>query len=86
MQEELLDVEGPDRPLDTPATNGSQHRLLLRPEEACAFLQLNDEQVQFLINTRQIVSIRIAGEERFDVRDLERLIETYKTTAERRAL
>lgn len=32
----------------------------------------------------QILAIRIAGEERFDLRDLERLIETYKSTAQRR--
>lgn len=77
MQEELLGV-------DTPAMNRSQRRLL-RHEEVCTFLQLSREQVQLPINTRQIVGIRIAGEERFDARDLERLIAAYKTTAQRRA-
>lgn len=48
-------------------------------------LHLNEEQVQFLINTRQITRIRIAGEQRFDSRDIDQLIESYKTTAQRRA-
>jgi uncharacterized protein (UPF0261 family) len=47
-------------------------------------LHLSDEQLQFLINTKQITVLRIAGEERFDSRDLETLIESYKTTASRR--
>jgi hypothetical protein len=59
-------------------------RLLIRPE-VLQMLQLNEEQVQGLVNTRQIVPIRIAGEERFDSRDLERLIDSYRTTALRRA-
>jgi hypothetical protein len=46
---------------------------------------LHSDQVQFLINTRQIIAVRILGEERFDSRDLERLIDTYKATAVRRA-
>ncbi len=59
-------------------------RLLFR-SEVHQMLQLTDAQVQGLINTRQITALRIAGEERFDSRDLERLIDTYKTTALRRA-
>ena len=59
-------------------------RLLVRLE-VLQMLQLTDVQVQGLINTRQIIALRIAGEERFDSRDLERLIDTYKTTALRRA-
>jgi hypothetical protein len=59
-------------------------RLLIRLE-VLQMLQLTDEQVQGLVNTRQIVPIRIAGEERFDSRDLERLIDSYRTTALRRA-
>jgi hypothetical protein len=61
-----------------------RRRLLIRPE-VLQMLQLTDEQVQGLLNTRQIVPIRIAGEERFDSRDLERLIDSYRTTALRRA-
>jgi hypothetical protein len=61
----------------------SQRRLLVR-DEVISLLQITAENVQQLINTRQLLAIRIAGEERFDSRDLDRLIETYKTTAARR--
>jgi len=47
-------------------------------------LQLTGEQVQGLINTRQLLAFRIAGEERFDSRDFDGLIEIYKATAARR--
>lgn len=57
---------------------------LLTRQEAMWLLHLSDEQLQFLINTKQITVLRIAGEERFDSRDLETLIESYKTTASRR--
>ncbi len=63
---------------------GDQRRLLLR-REVESLLQLSEEQVQRLINTRQITVICIAGEERFDSRELDLLIETYKKTAQRRA-
>jgi hypothetical protein len=61
-----------------------QRRLLLQGDVQ-SLLQLSEDQVQQLINTRQITVIRITGEERFDSRDLERLIDTYKATALRRA-
>jgi hypothetical protein len=60
-------------------------RRLLRREEVVVYLQLSDEQVQVLINTRQLTPIRIAGEERFDLKDLEALIRSYKATSTRRA-
>ena len=60
------------------------HRRLLVREEVIAMLQLPIENVQQLIDTRQILPLRITGEERFDSIDLDRLIETYKTTASRR--
>lgn len=60
-----------------------QRRLMAR-EEVLAVLQLSDDQVQQLINTRQIQTIMIVGEERFDSLDLYRLIEAYKSTASRR--
>jgi hypothetical protein len=59
-------------------------RRLLTRDEVLLLLQLSVEQLQLLIRTRQLVPIRIAGEERFDSRDLEQLIESYKTTALRR--
>lgn len=61
-------------------------RRLLRRAEIQEILELSEEQVQYLINTRQITAIRIAGEERFDSRDIERLIDGYKATASRRPL
>lgn len=60
------------------------HRRLLVREEVQATLQLPDEKVQHLIDTRQILALRIAGEERFDSLDIDRLIESYRTTASRR--
>lgn len=60
-------------------------RHLLRRDAVLARLELSDEQVQSLVNTRQLTVIRIQGEERFDSDDLDRLIETYKATAARRA-
>lgn len=59
-------------------------RLLLR-EDVIFRLQLSEDQVQQLINTRQLTTIRIASQERFDSLDLERLIDSYKTTASRRS-
>ena len=97
MNGEFISVDGANRPLDAPAASADDQTLpgtlppnhfqrqLLRHEQVCVVLQLNPEQVQFLINTQQIVRIRIAGEERFDTRDLDRLIDTYKATALRRA-
>jgi hypothetical protein len=83
--------ESPDLDLDGPVTGNAvgdraklERRLLFR-SEVLQMLQLTEVQVQGLIDTRQIVAIRIAGEERFDSRDLERLIDTYKATALRRA-
>lgn len=60
-------------------------RQLHSRDELMALLNLKEEQVQFLINTRQITRIRIAGEERFDSRDVDGLIDSYKATAERNA-
>jgi hypothetical protein len=63
----------------------SQHdrRLLVRTE-IVSLLQLPDEKVQQLVDTRQLLPIRIAGEERFDSKDLFQLIDAYKITAARR--
>ncbi len=61
-----------------------RRRLLLRSDVE-SLLQLSEDQVQQLINTRQITVIRIRGEYRFDSSELDLLIETYKETAQRRA-
>ena len=73
-----LDAEQP------PGLVRGERRLLLRSEVE-SLLQLSEDKVQQLINTHQITAIRIQGEERFDSRELDLLIETYKKTAQRRA-
>ncbi len=67
-----------------PPMHRPQPRRLLLRAEALSYLQLDDEQLQTLINTRQITPVRIAGVERFDLNDLDQLINEYKTTASRR--
>jgi hypothetical protein len=59
-------------------------RRLYQPTELPDILQLSEEQIQFLVDTRQLTLIRIAGEDRFDARDIDQLISSYKTTASRR--
>jgi len=67
-------------------SEGTRHpRRLYTREDVMNLLKLNEDQVQFLINTRQITRILIAGEERFDSRDIDKLIDSYKVTAARRA-
>jgi hypothetical protein len=67
------------------ATMNNQHerRLMLRGE-IVALLQLPDHKIQTLVDTRQILPIRIEGEERFDSKDVYQLIDVYKATASRR--
>ena len=67
-------------------TSTRSDRRLHRRAKVQEVLDLSEEQVQYLINTRQITAIRIAGEERFCSRDIDRLIEGYKATASRRPL
>jgi hypothetical protein len=52
--------------------------------ELPALLRLTPEQVDRLINTGQLRPIRICGEVRFDSRELDALIETYKQVANRK--
>jgi len=52
--------------------------------EAGSYLRLDDDKLQALIDTRQITPIRISGAERFDLNDLDELINAYKATASRR--
>jgi hypothetical protein len=78
-------VKEADRPAPPIGTGRSERRLLIRGE-VLVLLHLNDEQLQQLINTRQLTPFLITGEERFDSRDVYRLIESYMTTASRRQL
>jgi hypothetical protein len=59
-------------------------RRLLTQEEVGAVLQLDSSRVEWLVNTDQIRPIRIAGAIRFDSRELDALIETYKQIATRK--
>jgi hypothetical protein len=61
-------------------------RRLLTRMDVLSLLQLSGEQVQHLIDTRQINLIRIEGEERFDSRDIYQLIDSYISTASRRPI
>ena len=65
--------------------HSSPERRLLVRDEILSLLQLSDEEVQQLVTTHQLTPIRIAGHERFDLKDVYQLIDAYKRTAERRA-
>jgi hypothetical protein len=47
-------------------------------------LQLTQEQIDWLVSTRQLQPLKICGESRFDSRQIDDLINTYLTTASRR--
>ena len=76
-------VANADRAEHTRGLGLNDRRLLIR-DEVVLLLHLTDQQVQQLINTRQLTPFFIAGEERFDSRDVYRLIESYMSTASRR--
>jgi hypothetical protein len=61
-----------------------QERRLLVRDEVLSVLQLADEEVQQLVDTHQLIPLRICGQERFDSKDLFQLIDSYKATASRR--
>ncbi len=72
-----------DQPGTSRAPESSLRRLLIR-EDVLLLLHLCDEQVQQLINTGQLTPFLLAGEERFDSRDVYHLIDAYMCTAARR--
>lgn len=61
-----------------------QERRLLDRDGVLSVLHIPGEQVQLLIDTHQLLPIRIAGLERFDSKDIYQLIDAYKATASRR--
>jgi hypothetical protein len=63
---------------------GMQERRLLQKADLIAILQLAEPKVQWLIDTQQIRSILLCGEERFDSKELDRFIATYQQIAERK--
>ena len=62
-----------------------QDRRLYTGTELPDLLRLTPEQVDRLINTGQLRPIRICGSERFDSREIDALIETYRQIAQRKA-
>ena len=61
-----------------------QPRRLLQRTDLIALLQLPEPKVQWLVDTHQIQPLLLCGEERFDSRELDELIETYKQIAQRK--
>jgi hypothetical protein len=59
-------------------------RRLYQLAELPEVLQLTQEQIDWLINTDQLHPIRIAGEVRFDSRELDAVIVTYLQIAKRK--
>ncbi len=59
-------------------------RRLYTPAELPSVLQLSQGQIDWLINTDQLHPIRIAGEVRFDSRELDAVIGTYLQIAKRK--
>lgn len=57
---------------------------LLQRADVIASLQIPEDKIQWLIDTHQIRPLRLCGEERFDSRELDQLIETYKQIATRK--
>ena len=72
-----------DRRERTEGAANNERRLLIR-EQVLSLLQLPNERVQQLINTRQLTPFLIGGVERFDSSDVYHLIDTYMSTAARR--
>ena len=62
----------------------SSERRLYQPIELPGILQLNQEQIDWLVNTGQLRTIRICGEIRFDSNEVSELIATYRQIAERK--
>ena len=59
-------------------------RRLLQRQEVSELLQLPDDDLQWLIDTRQLCEIHIRGHRRFDSADVSQLISEYRSTALRR--
>ena len=63
---------------------GSAQPMLLTMDEVMGVLRLEMHQVQWLTNTTQLQLIRICGQERYDARDVRRLIDSYISTQSRK--
>jgi hypothetical protein len=65
--------------------NAATERHLLQREQVVSLLQIPDADVQWLVDTRQLTELLIHGHQRFDSRDIDLLIDAYRSTAQRRA-
>ncbi|HEY2470146.1 MAG TPA: hypothetical protein VGI45_20265 [Terracidiphilus sp.] len=57
---------------------------LLTAADLIAILQLSEPKVRWLIDTKQIQPFLLCGEERFDAREVDALIRTYRQISERK--
>ncbi len=57
---------------------------LINSDDASSYLAFQRGQFEWMVKTGQFTPIKLRGEERFDRRDLDLLIESYKRTAMRR--
>lgn len=62
----------------------SEQPMLLTVNEVMSLLRLEKNDVEWLTNTTQLEPIRICGQQRYDARDVRRLIDSYKTTQQKR--
>lgn len=65
--------------------NAANERHLLQREQVASVLQIPEADLQWLIDTRQLTELLIHGHQRFDSRDIDLLIDAYRSTAQRRA-
>jgi hypothetical protein len=59
-------------------------RQLYQIRQLSDLLQLSTEQIDWLVTTGQLRTIRICGEIRFDSNEINQLIETYNQIAKRK--
>lgn len=62
----------------------NHQRRLLQKDDLLAILQLPEPKVQWLIDTHQIRALLLCGEERFDSKEIDRLIATYQQISDRK--
>lgn len=62
-----------------------QIRRLYEGADLPGLLRLSQEQIDWLVGTRQLQPLRICGEVRYDSRQIDDLINTYLITASKRA-
>jgi hypothetical protein len=72
------------RPVGGDVSNQNIQRRLYQPIDLPALLQLNQQEIDWLIKTAQLNPMRIAGEIRFDSRQVDALIDTYLQVAKRK--